>query len=579
VAAMALGLGFLVGAGLLFAWRSRAGGATGDASAGPVRLAVLPFENIGDTADAYFADGLTDAVRGKLTSVPGLAVIAPASSRQYRNTTKTPQQIAQELGGVRYLLVGRVRWEKVPGGQSRVRVSPALVDAATGTDKWEEPFDAPLTDVFEVQGDIAGRVVQAVGVALNGQTKEALTERPTDNLAAYDAFLKGEAIAQGLSNGDPTVLSMAVRQYEQAVTIDSLFAPAWARLAQAQALLYFNTVASPARADSVRVAAERARALAPTRPSTHLALGSYYYNVLLDNQRALTEFTDGLRSAPSNAELLTGVALVEQTLGQWDASLARLKQAAALDPRDVTTARRLAQTYLWLRQYPEATATADRLVALAPTIPQAIEIRAAVYLATGDSASAFRLVRNAPATIDRADLGAFFANFWDLFWVLDEPTQRAVLQIAPDGFGGPAAWGTVGAEIAHMRGDTAEVRRRANAARIAFNDILRTAPQDVQSHAELAINLAYLGRKAEAIREAEHAVAMAPISKDGYSGPYYQHLLARTYLLVGEPEKAIDALETILKVPYMLSPAWLKVDPTFDPLRGNPRFQRLVAGG
>jgi eukaryotic-like serine/threonine-protein kinase len=575
VAAMALILGFLIGGGLLFAWRTRGGA---DVANGPVRLAVLPFENIGDSADAYFADGLTDAVRGKLTSVPGLAVIAPASSREYRNTTKSPQQISQELGGVRYLLVGRVRWEKEADGKSRVRVSPALLDASTGTDKWEEPFDAPLTDVFEVQADIAGRVVRAVGVAINGTTRQTLAEWPTANLAAYDAFLRGEAAAQGLSNADPTALARAIAQYEQAVALDSTFAPAWARLAQANAITYFNgTATTPERGEATRRAAERARALAPNRPETHLALGNYYYNVLSDNQRALAEFTAAMPGAPSNADLLTQAALVQQTLGQWDASLVSLKDAQGLDPRDVTTARRLGTTYLWLRRYPDAAVAADRLVALAPDNPSALEVRAMVYVATGDTASARRLIREAPPSIDRGQLGAFFANFWDLYWLLDDGMQRAVLALGPDALGGQSAWATVGAEIAWMRHDTVTARRRAEVARVVFGEILRATPGDGQSRAELALSLAILGRKEEAIAEARQAVALVPIAKDGYSGPYYQHLMARTYLLVGEPERALDALEPLLTVPYFLSPGWLRVDPTFNALRANPRFQRLIA--
>jgi TolB-like protein/Tfp pilus assembly protein PilF len=576
VAALALILGFLVGAGLLFAWRSRTAGGTGATAAGPVRLAVLPFENIGDSSDAYFADGLTDAVRGKLTTVPGLAVIAPASSRQYRGSAKTPQEIAQELGGVRYLLVGRVRWEKLPGGQSRVRVSPALIDASTGTDKWEQPFDAPLTDVFEVQGDIAGRVVQAVGVALNGNTRENLTERPTENLAAYDAFLRGEAADPGLSNADPTAIQQAIRQYVQAVTLDSTFAPAWARLGQAYALLVFDVGHTVERADSAHLAAERARALAPNRASTHLALGMYYYNVLSDNSRALAEFTAGLAAAPSNAEMLTHIGLVQQTLGHWDASLASLKQAAALDPRDVTTARRLATTHQWLRQFPEAAATGDRLIALAPSNPQAIEIRSMIALSMGDLAGAKRFF--ADASVDHAQLGAFYANFWDLYWLLDEPTQRLVLALGPDAFGGKAAWGIIGAQIAYQRGDSTLMRRRADSARATLIETLRATPDDDQSRVILGLANAYLGHKQDAMREGERAVAEVPVNKDGYSGPYYALVLARTYIVIGEQEKALDTLEHLLKVPFYLSPGWLKVDPTFDPLRTNPRFQRLIAG-
>jgi tetratricopeptide (TPR) repeat protein len=230
-----------------------------------------------------------------------------------------------------------------------------------------------------------------------------------------------------------------------------------------------------------------------------------------------------------------------------------------------------------LRRYADAAAAGDHLLALAPDNPSAIETRAMVSLAMGNLPAARRFLAEAPPSVDRGALGAQFSNYWDLYWLLDDPTQRAVLALGPEAFGASAAWGTVGAEITLMRHDTAQARRRADTARAAFAEIVRATPEDGQSHAELAINLAILGRNADAIREAEHAVALTPISKDGYSGPYYQHILVRVYLLVGQPDKALDALEPLLKVPYFLSPNWLKIDPTFDPLRANPRFQRLIA--
>ena len=168
---LTLALGFLVGLGVLFAWR-RAHARPGEA-AGPIRVAVLPFDNLGDSADAYFADGVTDAVRGKLAGLPQFQITASTSSNQYRRTTKTPQEIARELG-VDYLLVGRIRWAKRRDGTSRVQVSPELVRVASASTTWQEPFDAPLTDVFQVQADIASRVAGALGVALGAREQTAL---------------------------------------------------------------------------------------------------------------------------------------------------------------------------------------------------------------------------------------------------------------------------------------------------------------------------------------------------------------------------------------------------------------------
>ena len=176
--ALALILGLAIGGGALFAWRSRTqSGAPGES--GAIRLAVLPFENVGDSSDAYFADGVTDAVRGKLTGLPGIEVIGSASSAQYRKTTKTPQQIGQELG-VRYLLIGRVHWARAAGGSSRVQVSPELIDVGTAADKWQQPFDAPLTDVFQVQGDIASKVAQSLQVALTPAKKAGSRVEPDE---------------------------------------------------------------------------------------------------------------------------------------------------------------------------------------------------------------------------------------------------------------------------------------------------------------------------------------------------------------------------------------------------------------
>jgi serine/threonine-protein kinase len=574
---MALVIGFAIGLGVLFAWRrSHSSGELEDA--GPKRLAVLPFENLGDSASEYFADGITDEVRGKLSALPGLQVIASRSSSEYKHTAKRLPVIARELG-VDYVLIGKVRWEKGQGVASRVRVSPELVAVASGvpTTRWQQPFDASLTDVFQVQADIAGRVADALNLALGTTQRETLRQRPTANLAAYDAYLKGEAASQGIGVNDPASLRRAIAYYEQAVALDSTFLQAWAQLARANAWYYTTGTPIPAAAEAAKRAADRAIKLGPGRPEAQLALGSYYADVRRDPARALAAYEAALRTAPDNADLLTASALVEESLGRWDAALAHLKRAHTLDPRAVLTARRLAGALIWLRRYPEALAAADRALALAPTNLSVIEYRAGVAVAQGDLAGARAVIRAVPAEVEPTALVAFFAVYGDYYWVLDEAGQELLLRLPPSAFDDDRGnWGLALAQTWHLRGDLRKAQAYADSARLAFEEHLRATPEDAQQHALLGVALAILGRKTEAIREGQRAVELLPISKDGFAGPYMQHQLARIYVLTGEPERALDQLEPLLQVPYQLSPGMLRIDPNFAPLRKHSRFQALI---
>ena len=570
-----LAVGFLLGLGVLFAWRRTHIGGEG---AGPTRIAVLPLENLGAPADEYFADGVTDEVRGKLTTLPGLQVTARGSSIGYKRTTKSPQQIGQELG-VQYLLTGTVRWEKGPGAASRVHVSPELVQVSSGASKWQAPFDAALTDVFQIQADIAGRVAQALDVALGDSTQRQLAEKPTQNLAAYDAFLRGEAASQGMSAADPPSLRRAVTAYEQAVALDSSFVEAWARLSRAHSTLYWNSLPTPDEAPAARRAAERASTLARNRPEGHHAWGAYYKFVLADNRRALAEYDIALALAPGSADLLDAVAFAESGLGRWDAARAHSEQAARLDPRSAITAAQLGWVFLFTRYYPEARQAYDRALTLAPANVDLLEGRLMVALAQGDLAGARAVLRAAPKEIDPTAIAAFLANYVDLMWVLDDAQQALLLRLGPSAFDNDRAMrALVFAETYSLRGDGARARLYADSARLGFEEQVRATPDNAVRHVLLGLALAYLGRKVDAIREGERGVALGPISQDALNGAYYQHQLGRIYILVGEPEKALDQLEPLFKIPYYLSPGWLKIDPNFDPLRGNPRFERLIAG-
>ncbi len=547
---------------------------------GVKRVAVLPFENLGAPEDDYFADGIADAIRGKLTSLPGLQVIARGSSTPYKKTTKTPKQIAEELN-VSYLLTATVRWEK-GGGGSRVQVSPELVDVTrpdAPTSKWQQPFDAAITDVFAVQSEIATKVAQALGAALGAGEEKRLSEKPTQNLAAYDAFLKGEEIRNS-GAADPPNLRKEIGFYEQAVALDPGFAQAWAGVSVANSLLYFSGTPVPALAERARQTAEKAIELAPSRPQGYLALGDYERSVAVDLTTALEQYEKGLRLAPGDADALRATALAEEGLGRWDAAVEHFKEAVRVDPRSANNLRFLGDALLRLRRYPEAREALDRRLPLAPTNLDLIEDKAISYLGEGDLAGARAVLKAVPKEVEPTALVAFLAAYYDLVWVLDEDQREILLRLTPSAFDDDrGAWAICLVQAYALKGDAANVRTYADEARKAFEEQLRAAPNDAQRHVELGLALAYLDRKEEAIREGERGVALDPVSKDAWGGPYMQHQLVRIYILVGEPEKALDRLEPLLKMPYYLSPGWLKIDPNFDSLRKNPRFQKLVAGG
>jgi tetratricopeptide (TPR) repeat protein len=433
--------------------------------------------------------------------------------------------------------------------------------------------------VFQVQADIAGKVASALDIALGDSARHNLAVKPTANVAAYDAFLKGEDASDGMAAADPASLRRAIGFYEEAVGLDPAFVPAWGRLAQARVLLYSNSTPGPELEAQARDAAERARALGPDRAEGYLALGLYYRLVAGDNRRALDAYEAALKRSPNNAELLVAAALSRQTAGQWEAALPHLTRAVALDPRSANTARRTGFTLLWLRRYAEAQAAANRALALAPSNPSIIELKAMLALAQGDLAGARDVARAAVPAVDPAVLLAFFGNYWDLHWALDEAQQQQLLALPPSAFDDDrGAWAIVRAQVWHLRGDNTRARAYADSARLSLEEQLRNTPENPQRRVFHGLALAFLGRKAEAIAEGERGAALLPISRDAYQGTYLQHQLARIYLLVGEREKALDHLEPLLKLPYYLSPGWLRIDPTFAPLKGNLRFERLIAG-
>nr|MBA2626741.1 hypothetical protein [Gemmatimonadales bacterium] len=533
-------------------------------------LAVLPFENQGAASDDYFADGLTEEIRGKLTALPGLQVTASTSSGQYRKSTKSLRDIAAELG-VDYLLVGKVRWEKRADGTSRVRVSPELILVSSGASKWQEPFDAAITDVFAVQSEIAGLVAAKLDVALTDSVKTRLEAQPTKNVAAYDAYLRGRAI----TGSEPASLRAALAAYEQAVALDPTFALAWGVLGATNASLYLSGVPSPELGRTVRRAADRAIALDPAAPVGYIALAQYFRIVDVQPDSAAAAIETALRLDPTSPRALTVRSVSEGMKGQWDAALTHAQAAAALDPRSAGRWASVAGLLTRLGRYGEARAAGERMIQLAPSLQQ-VQVRATIELMAGDLAAARGVLKR--STLNPVALAAYMSTYNDLYWVLPEADQDVVLRLRPSSFDDdPATWATVLAQIYALRNDAARARIYADSARMAYVDQLKATPNDAQLHVLYGFSLALLGRKGEAIAEGERGVALKPPSIDAVNGAYLTHQLVRIYLLAGEKEKALDGIESLLKLRYFLSPGYLRIDPGFASLRGNPRFDRIIA--
>ena len=551
------------------------------ASPSPKVLAVLPFENLGDSADAYFADGIANELRSKLSELSGVQVIARGSSNQYRGSTKPPEEIARELG-VSYLLTATVQWDKAQqaGAPSRVRVIPELVEVSpshAARARWQHPFDAALTDVFAVQADIALKVADELGVVLGDSARRQLAVAPTDNLAAHDEFLKGEAAAQEMK-ADNAGLRRAIAYYERAVELDSSFAEAWSQLSRARTSLYSNAVPDSALAQGARSAAQRALALAPNDPLTYLAAGDLNSSVPpLDNRRARAEYAHGVRLAPGDVDLLSAAASASSVGGEWDSVAAQLQHALRLDPHSFTVARRLATVRLFLRQYPAADSAIARAIGFAPTNAQAVLLQAMIGVARGDLPAAQAAVAAGARRIDPTTLYPFLAMYQDLYWVLDDAQQDQVLSLPPSAFDNDrGVWALVRAELYQLRGDSTRALAYADSARVTFGAQSRAAPEDAQRHSILGVALAYLGRKAEAIREGRRGAELLPLSEDAINAPYVQLQLARIYVLTGEPDQAMDMLERMLARPFYVSRGWLRLDPAFRPLVGHPRFDAVV---
>jgi TolB-like protein len=561
----------------------------------PPLLVVLPFENLGPAADAYFADGLTEEVRGRLASVAGLRVIGGASARQYRGTTKPAHQIARELGAT-HLLTATVRWERAPGGGGRVRISPELVRAADQATVWAEPYEGPLTDVFEVQARAAERVAGALDLAFDVRRPDALAAAPTPNPSAYDQYLRGLALEQRSYFGAASWAAV-VEAYGRAVALDPRFGLAWARLAGARAQGWTTEGQSDgAVLGLARAALDSARRLAPGAPDTHVAAARLAFAADRDYAEAVAQMRAAVRARPGDASLLAelGWRLVEaqDTAGPGlEEGLGYLARAAELEPQQPP---RLQATYFLIAgRYRAAVRYADRVIALAPDDMSGYDTKAWALMEDGGGVAAARAVLDRaaahvrPAVVTR-DL---VVNWWnDAAAVLGEPYAGRLEAMTLADF--PAPVSRIDSASFYLVRGLHALHTGHRATGVAYCDSVtallaewdRDADRPPQRAGDPATApLAFLtaahacgNRPTRARRSGEALRAVLARPHAAWERSVVPFALATADALLGNRDSAVVHLARAVRMPSSVWVSWLRVDPVFASLRGDPRFEALL---
>jgi serine/threonine-protein kinase len=533
-------------------------------------LAVLPFKNLGAPADQYFADGLSEEITSRLAHVGDLGVISRSSTERYRGTDKSLKQVGRELG-VGYVLEGSIRWDRRPDGTSRVRVTPQLIRVADDRQVWATRYDADLRDLFELQADIADQVTTALGLVITAPDSGGPAEKPTTNLSAYDAYLRGNAEFPhdfyGNQGQTLTRLQRAAESYREAVKFDSTFALAYAKLGSTAVDIYTRGTRDSSAAAEAKAAIDHALRLDPDLGEAHYALGIYRLLVDPDTNEAMRELEIAVRRSPNDADLLMDLANTEWNLrGTKSQAITRAERAVQLDPRNQRRMVVLAFLYQESHRFEEAERTYDRAIAIRPENAGPYTQKAVNYLiGYGDIARARQSLRQAARHVDTMDLISAAATILmpqHFMGVLDEGYQRAALTLPVSAFGGDTAWyGLAKGAIYRSLGDSVRSRAYFDTALV----VARPRHDDFMT----AFMLGALGHR----KEAYAAFARAKAA----SAPHLWHeeWEARLAMLAGDHERAIAILQRKNWGRHLTVP-WLRADPFWDPIRKDPRFQRLV---
>jgi len=539
------------------------------------RIVVLPFENLGSPDDEYFADGMTEEIISRLSAVRELLVISRTSAMHYKSTDKAIRQIGDELN-VQYVLEGTVRWERTGEGHGRVRITPQLINVADDTHIWSDRFDRAMESVFEVQSEIAEQVVRQLHINLRIPEKDALSARPTGSPEAYEAYLRG---LENFSINDRGAAVLAEKLFGRAVELDPQFAGAWAALGDLHSWLYFvGFDRSLERRTAAKQAIEKALELDTGLPEGRLALGNYYYRDR-DYRSALEEFDRVLAIRPNSTGALSGRAYVLRRQGRWEESTALFERVLEISPRDDQIAYSLSGNFSCLRDFRRAEEYADLAVSLAPDDPDGYGVLYTTFFRQGRLRDARTVYEEKPVTSPRGEIG------WIRLEIAERRFEAALARVheTPETMYEQA----LGARAAGRRAldecaclfflrDQAGIQEACGRALVTLEQRTREHPDNYYFLEALGLTYAYLGRKNDAIRVGQRAVALWPVAKDALVGPDLIEDLAAIYALVGEPDAAIDQIEYLLSIPCEVNVGWLRVHPWWDPLRDHPRFQELL---
>ena len=567
---------------LFFAYRSRVENAALN-PASEKSIAVLPFENRSeDKANAYFADGIQDEILTRLSKIADLKVISRTSTQQYKSAQENLPEIAKQLG-VAHILEGSVQ----KSGDS-VRVNVQLIKAANDSHVWADTFDRKLTDILSVESEVAKAIAEQLQATLTGQEEQLIAAKPTDNLEAYDAYLRG--LAYSLKTGLNYADQIAAQSYlKEAVRLDPKFALAWALLSQVDAVGYVMLSLQPTSAlrEEARHAADTALNLQPNLAEALYAKGWYHYGCLKDYDTAVRYLQRARQLLPNNSQIPEALAYVARRGGEWDRSEAYFNEAEQIDPRNVTLLSQHAFSYIFLGRFPEALRKLDQVLDITPDDVDTLAEKALTAQAEGDLTRAATLLNplhpmaNAPFALE--------AQVYQT--ILERQPARLIRRLkellaAPD-----PALGYLNGELRFwlgwaqdLAGDQGGAQESWRQARRELEPFLKEQPDNYTLIGDLALTNMGLGDKTAALALAERAIAAIPIEKDAMDGPMPIEVLARVAAQTGESDRAIAALEKVLSIPgagawtlnIPLTPALLRLDPMFDPLRNDPRFQKLA---
>jgi serine/threonine protein kinase/Tfp pilus assembly protein PilF len=540
-------------------------------------IAVLPFENLSEEkANAYFAEGIQEEVLTRLAKIADLKVISRTSTAKYRSAPDNLREIAKQLG-VANILEGSVQKTA-----DQVRVNVQLINAQTDSHLWADTYDRKLTDIFGVESEIAKAIAESLQAKLTGHEEQALTVKPTNNPEAYDAYLRGLAFEARFTGDQNDLVEKAVGSYERAVQLDPNFALAWSKLSRANTSFYFDVYTNATRRDAAKRALDNAQKLQPNSPDTLLALGDYQFYALRDYALAKVTFQRVDKMLPGNSEALYALARVARREGHWDESISYGEQALVMDPRNADLLKNTAFTYVYVRQFPAALKLYDRALDLLPNDPDLLAAKAAIYQAEGNLEEAAKFLPDVNAQTPSSLV--FGTKITQL--VFERNFGEAVrLQQARLAQSSEFEKGINQVSLAlnqRLAGDSAGAKVTAEQARSTLEPLCKSQPDNAGRATMLARAYAVLGNKDAALKEAERATALVPSAKDALWGPCYEENLALVELFFGEKSRAIPTLARLLQTPYHdwnystpITPAHLRLDPTFDPLRADPAFQKL----